>query len=161
MVFCPNAYIMEFGFAFNSSVLVAANNTVKVQLEYYQWKGSMLHIMCDSQSCVLLFCRFVTLVLQSSVISSEELVSTLPPRSLELQGGWLQRYGTPVILSIPFKWWKFQNCLWHGLTRGSRKLAPVVTCNLSVPFSCYLFCRHCWVVASNACIILLRVPPLF
>ena len=40
LLHCPvahqNACIMEFGFAFNSSALVAANNTVKVQLGYYQ-----------------------------------------------------------------------------------------------------------------------------
>ena len=45
---------------------------------------------------LFLFCRSVTLGLQNSVISYQESVFTQTPRSLALQGGWLQRYAYSI-----------------------------------------------------------------
>jgi len=70
----------------NPTVLVAADNAIKVS--YLAREVDVPYFT----SVTFLFCRSVTLGLQSSVISYQESVSTRPPRSLALQGGWLQRY---------------------------------------------------------------------
>ena len=84
------AFVVYVSIFWNPTVLVAADNAIKVS--YLAREVDVPYFT----SVTFLFCRSVTLGLQNSVISYQESVSTRPPRSLALQGGWLQRYAYSI-----------------------------------------------------------------